>query len=602
MSLVKTHLQSFQTMLSYLNVSGKQVLILVSLGIVYAGFEGVGVGMLLPVLQYLEQGPAMFAESSGSRLAAVVDYLTNALDLSSGLPVLCLLAFIPFLARQLFSYVYQVYAGTVRLEAIASVRKKGFSYLLGANLPFFMDEGQGRLNSVLTTEVERGAVALPLFLQLCQSIILLTVYLALLVFLAPWLLPVTLVGLGMVTLVVRKKVARSRHYGKEISLCNEAFHTAIAERLTGIRLLKLMGQEPQETRRLNEIVKTMTSSLVKLCRMKQGLEASIPVIMMLSAFATLYIATSVLGMTLASVGVYLFVLLRLDPLIRQVAMARQGISAHIASLNNVHAVVTRARAAADLTGGPVTFAGLQNEIVLDRVSFSYGLNGSNWALRDISFRVPKGSLIAIVGRSGAGKSTLLDLIPRLRDVSGGDIRIDGISIKGFELKSLRAAIGILDQHGFLFNDTVANNISYGISEVARAAIVQAATQAHAHHFIEELPKGYDTIVGERGARLSMGQRQRLSLARVLLQNPDILLLDEPTSALDSESEEYIRTALDCLRKDKAIIVVAHRLSTIRLADQIVVLDKGRIVEHGNHDALCKYWGTYRQLFDLQIHA
>ena len=215
----------------------------------------------------------------------------------------------------------------------------------------------------------------------------------------------------------------------------------------------------------------------------------------------------------------------------------------------------------------------------------------------------KTGAVLMVGHTfGAGKSTLLDLIPRLRDVSGGDIRIDGVSIERFELKSLRAAIGILDQHGFLFNDTVANNISYGISEVARAAIVQAATQAHAHHFIEELPKGYDTIVGERGARLSMGQRQRLSLARVLIQNPDILLLDEPTSALDSESEEYIRTALDCLRKDKAIIVVAHRLSTIRLADQIVVLDKGRIVEHGNHDALCQYWGTYKQLFDLQIHA
>ena len=465
-----------------------------------------------------------------------------------------------------------------------------------------ISEGRGRLSSVLTTEVERGAAALPFFLQLCESFILLSVYTVLIVFLAPWLVPVTLAVMGVVALVVRTKVKKSRIYGRRISLSNEAFHTSITERLAGLRLLKMMGQERQEAAKLNGIVDAMTSSLVKICRMKEGLEALIPPITMLAAFSALYIATTSFGMSLASLGIYVLILLRIDPLLRQLSIARQGISAHIESLINVHAVINEAKATTDIIGGTISFPGLQKEIVFHEVRFCYGDANCKWALEDISFSAQKGCLTVIVGRSGAGKSTLLDLIPRLRDLSDGDISIDGISIKRFELKSLRSSIGILDQHGFLFNDTLANNISYGISGAFREDIVMAAKQAHAHHFIAELPKGYDTVIGERGLRLSMGQRQRVGLARILLQNPDILLLDEPTSALDSESDRYIREVLDNLRKDKAIIVVTHQLSTVQGADKIIVLDNGRIVEQGDHATLLRRWGTYKHLFDLQSHV
>jgi subfamily B ATP-binding cassette protein MsbA len=249
------------------------------------------------------------------------------------------------------------------------------------------------------------------------------------------------------------------------------------------------------------------------------------------------------------------------------------------------------------------FPGLREAIEFDRVSFSYSDGGpEGWGLRDISFRVTKGSLTAIVGRSGAGKSTLLDLIPRLRETTAGTIRFDGTPIQAFELRSLRSKIGVVDQHGFLFNDTVRNNLTYGLEGVARERVEEAARRAYAHGFIQALPRGYDTVIGDRGVRLSGGQRQRLALGRILLQDPDILLLDEPTSALDSESERYIQAALEELRMSKAIIVIAHRLSTIRQADQILVLDDGRLVERGDHGTLLDRQGAYKRLFDLQLHA
>ncbi len=602
MSLVKTHLQSFQAMLSYLNVSGKQAFILVSLGIVYAGFEGVGVGMLLPLLQYLEQGSAVVEGGGDSPIGRIAAFPRQNFGLSLGLPVLFLLILCPILMRQLFRLWYQIYGRKIWFEAMARLRREGFYRLVDANLPFFVAEGHGRMVAALTTEVERGTVVLPYLLQLCEHVMLLTVYLSLLVFLAPWLFPFTLVALVVVSLLVRAKLKHSLAYGEKISLLNESFHTMIGERLAGIRLLKLRGQVAAESKKLKEMVNSMASSQVQICRLKEYLEISIAPVMVVSAFATLYIAISWFGMSLASLGVYMVILLRIDPLFRQLNAARQGINAHFESLNRVHNMFTRAKDAKEIKGGPKTFLGLQQDLVFDRVGFYYDMPDDGWSLREVTFRAPKGTLTAIVGPSGSGKSTLLDLVPRLREVSSGDITIDGVSVKEFDLLSLRAAIGVLDHHGFLINDTVENNISYGLPKFTRADVMQAAKRAYAHQFIEQLPKGYDTITGEMGARLSMGQRQRICLARALLQDPDILLLDEPTSALDSESEQYIQAVLEELREHKVIIVVAHRLSTVRRADQILVVENGQIVERGDHRDLLNCQGSYRRLFNFQLQA
>ena len=246
-------------------------------------------------------------------------------------------------------------------------------------------------------------------------------------------------------------------------------------------------------------------------------------------------------------------------------------------------------------------AGIERSIDFDQVSFRYyEANQDTWALQDVSFSIPKGTMAALVGRSGAGKSTLVDLIPRLRDVTSGAVTIDGVNIKDFELESLRRSIGYLSQETFLFNDTIYNNISYGLPTATPDQVREAANRAYAHEFIDQTSEGYETVVGDRGVRLSAGQRQRLGIARVMLQEPALIILDEPTSALDSESEEYIRQALEEIRQEQTIVVIAHRLSTIQQADQIIVLDNGRIVEKGNHQLLLGQNGSYSRLFELQI--
>ena len=224
------------------------------------------------------------------------------------------------------------------------------------------------------------------------------------------------------------------------------------------------------------------------------------------------------------------------------------------------------------------------------------------ALRDVSFTVPKGSVLALVGPSGAGKSTVVDLLSRFFDVSSGTIRIDGHDIRDVKVGDLRRLLGIVSQETVLFHDTVRANVAYGRPDATLGQIEAAARAAHAHDFIEQMPDGYDTVVGERGVELSGGQRQRIAIARALLRDPPILILDEATSALDTESERLIQDAIEALLEGRTVIVVAHRLSTVQRADQILVMEEGRVVERGDHSVLLAQSGRYKRLHELQFMA
>lgn len=245
---------------------------------------------------------------------------------------------------------------------------------------------------------------------------------------------------------------------------------------------------------------------------------------------------------------------------------------------------------------------MRRDIVFDHVSFHYERPGDEPVpvLEAIDLRVPRGEVLAIVGSSGAGKSTLANLIPRFFDPTGGAIRIDGVDLRDVRLDSLRRQIAIVTQETFLFNDTVRNNLSYGSGDVSADRLEAAARAALAHDFIVKMPQGYDTIIGERGARLSGGERQRLAIARALLRDAPLLVLDEATSSLDSESESLVQQALANLMQNRTTFVIAHRLSTVRNAGRIIVLDRGRIVETGTHDELLALGAVYKKLHDIQF--
>ena len=238
----------------------------------------------------------------------------------------------------------------------------------------------------------------------------------------------------------------------------------------------------------------------------------------------------------------------------------------------------------------------ENSIEYNNVNFKYE---NDYVLKDINLTIPKGSTVALVGPSGGGKSTIADLLPRFYDATEGTISMDGINIKDLKIDSLRKHIGIVSQESILFNDTVFNNIAFGVQSALEDAVIQAAKIANAHDFIMNLSEGYQTVIGERGLKLSGGQRQRVSIARSIFKNPPILIMDEATSALDTESEKLVQEALDNLMKNRTSIVIAHRLSTIQNADQIVVIDKGQIVEQGTHNELINLNGIYTKLSSMQ---
>jgi subfamily B ATP-binding cassette protein MsbA len=243
---------------------------------------------------------------------------------------------------------------------------------------------------------------------------------------------------------------------------------------------------------------------------------------------------------------------------------------------------------------------LKKEIEYRDVSFAYLRGDQGYALKNINLKIAKGKSVALVGQSGSGKTTMADLLPRFYEPSSGAIFIDGVDTRECKVHDLRNLMGIVSQESILFNDTVHNNIAFGMENATREAVIEAAKVANAHDFIMQMPDGYDTNIGDRGGKMSGGQRQRMSIARAVLKNPPILILDEATSALDTGSERLVQEALNNLMRNRTSVIIAHRLSTIQHADEIIVLEKGEIIERGTHTELLGKNGTYRKLYDLQV--
>jgi subfamily B ATP-binding cassette protein MsbA len=268
----------------------------------------------------------------------------------------------------------------------------------------------------------------------------------------------------------------------------------------------------------------------------------------------------------------------------------------LASAERVFEILDEPSAEMDRPGeGEARF---EREVAFENVTFRYG--SGDPVLSEVSFALPRGKVVALVGPSGAGKTTLADLLPRFHDPVGGRITMDGVPLTRLTRRSLRALMGVVSQDTVLLNDTVQANIAYGSATATRAQVEAAARAANAEPFIAQLPQGYDTVLGERGTRLSGGQRQRIAIARALLRDPPILILDEATSALDTESERLVQQAIDRLMAERTVLVIAHRLATVRDADEIVVLDAGRVVQRGSHEQLFRSGGLYRRLYDLQF--
>lgn len=571
---------------------------------------------IIPVLQILfglKSGDTPYiAWEWSDKLSVIVEALKNnfsyyleqmILNTSAGLTLLYLGLFLIVTTALKTGSTYMASRMTipVRTGAVRDLKNQLFKKITSLPIGYFTEERKGDIMSRMTTDVVEVEVSVINAVEMVfKNPIMIVIYLGVMVFMS-WqltlfvlvLLPVSGWLIGILGKNLRRTSATVQAQQGELL-------SQLDETIGGLRVVKAFNAESKLAGRfagLNERIKKTNSSLLYRYSLAFPMSEFVGtvVIAILLLFGGMLIVSQTSAISAAAFIYYLIIFYSIINPAKDLSRAVYGVRKGMAALDRIDQILNAENTIPE-PQSPVKISEFKDKIEFRNLGFRYQ---TDWVLKDINLVVPKGHTVALVGQSGSGKTTLIDLLAKFYIVEEGEVLIDGINVNDINSQDIRSLIGNVNQEAILFNDTFFNNIAFGVEHATLEDVVEAAKIANAHEFIMATESGYETTIGDRGNKLSGGQRQRISIARAILKNPPILILDEATSALDTESEKMVQEALEQLMKNRTTLVVAHRLSTIRKADEICVLHEGRIVERGKHDDLMELNGYYRKLVDMQ---
>ena len=522
---------------------------------------------------------------------------------AESLRVLCVTILSVFFGKNIFLYIKNYLLRIVELSLVRDIRNKLYAHIQSLSLGYFNKQKTGNITSIVINDVEHLQIALgATFQKLFVEPINVITFVSLL-FIISWklaLIALIIIPLaGIAVIGIGKSIRRkSRRTQKKVADIMQI----LSETLSSIRIVKAFANENNEVNKFSKESKNYFKLLLRRGRLDLlagPITESFGVV--IGVILLWYGGTEVLmqrGLNPEDFIRFILILFSILGPIKQMGNVNLRIQTGYASAERIFSLLDTPKDIIEHSN-PIQMKSFNKHIEFKNLSFEYE-ESEGLVLNNINFKINKGEVVAIVGPSGAGKSTIADLIPRFYDPKDGEILIDQENIKKLSLASLRKNMGIVTQDVILFNDTIKNNIAYAQPKATMESIINACKAANALEFIEEIPEGFDAIIGERGVKLSGGQKQRIAIARALLKNPPILILDEATSSLDTESEKKVQTAIEALLKDRTALIIAHRLSTVQNANKIITIEKGKISEIGTHDELYSNDGLYRKLYDIQF--
>lgn len=608
-------MSSFRRLLHYLGNYRGLVALAIVCNILTAIFTTVSIPLFQPFLNILfeQTEPVLAAPASISNANDLQQYsgylITQWIEADgkeTALAYVCVFILASFLLKNLFRYLALFFMSPVRNGIIRDLRNALYVHLLGLNLGYFTEERKGGLLSRITADVQEVEASILNVLEaIFREPFIIIGALGYMVWVSPQL-TLFVFGLMIFTGVVIGGIGKQLK--KSSGVVQEKLGEIVSrteESLGGLRIIKSFGGERYQAGKFDELNDDYRRKLIRLM-WRRDLSSPLTEFLGIATVALLlwYGSRQVFNEQMEPSTFLSFIFafyLVIDPA-KKFSKAWYNVQKGLGAMERVDAVLDVVNPIVPLLSeqqkGARTLDAMNVGIAMNNVSFRYGPD-SPLVLDGISLDLAKGKIVALVGASGGGKSTIADLLPRFYDPTSGTVTLDGTDIREYAVADLRARFGIVSQEAILFNDTVYNNIVFGMENVSPLQVEEAARIANAHDFIVAAPDGYRTNIGDRGSKLSGGQRQRLTIARAILRNPDVLILDEATSALDSESERLVQDALQKLMTNRTALVIAHRLSTIQQADEIIVLDGGRVVERGTHAELLENNGAYRKLVELQ---